>query len=365
MDAAVATFDSSSLERSPHLTSSTLALLSLAVILCGCADQEASSSTEIQLLNVSYDPTRELWKDLNAAFAEDFASEEGKRISIRQSHGASGSQARAVIDGLDADVVSLAMWTDTDALRKKGLLASDWEDRLPKESLPYFSTIVFVVRKGNPQGIRDWPDLSRPGISVITPSPKTSGNGKLSFLAGWGSVILNGGSEDQARSYLTQLYRNVPVLDTGARGATVSFAQRGLGTVHLTWENEARLEIEESRGQLEIVYPSLSILAEPRVAVVDAVVDRRGTREAAEEYLRFLYKPAGQEIISRHFYRPSDETILAAHRAIFPEIKLFRVSEIVSGWDEAQAKFFADGGVFDQIYDGRAHSSSGSHRMSR
>jgi sulfate transport system substrate-binding protein len=334
-----------------------LVLLALMLNVSGCAGSAASSEEGTQLLNVSYDPTRELWKDLNSEFAKRFAAEHEKRVSIRQSHGSSGSQSRAVIDGLEADVVSLAMWTDTDALRKKGLLAAGWEDRLPHGSLPYSSTIVFVVRKGNPQGIHDWPDLSRPDVSVITPNPKTSGNGKLSFLAAWGSVVLNGGSEEEARRYLTQLYRNAPVLDTGARGATVSFAQRGLGNVHLTWENEANLEVIESRGELEIIYPSLSILAEPRVAMVDAVVDRRGTRAIAEEYLRFLYTPAGQEIIARHFYRPSDETVLAAHRNQFPEIKLFPITDIVAGWDEAQAKFFADGGVFDLIYQNPKVSS--------
>jgi sulfate/thiosulfate-binding protein len=325
----------------------------------GCGDSASANRTsEVELLNASYDPTRELWKDLNGAFRSAFQRDSGGTARIKQSHGASGSQARAVIDGLEADVVTLALWSDTDALRKKGLLAEGWEDRLPNRSLPYTSTIVFVVRKGNPKQVHDWPDLVKLGVLVITPNPKTSGNGKLAFLAAWGSVILNGGDETAAREYITRLYRSVPVLDTGARGATTSFAQRGLGDVHLTWENEAHLEVAESHGALEIVYPPLSILAEPHVAVVDSVVDRKGTRAAAEAYLKFLYTPEGQEIIARHHYRPTDETVLARHRDQLPQLRLFAIAELVSNWDEAQGKFFAEGGVFDVIYQPSAEKLS-------
>lgn len=309
----------------------------------------ADGSLRAELLNVSYDPTRELWRDLNKAFQASVAADGGS-VSIKQSHGASGSQARAVIDGLEADVVSLALWPDTDQLRKQSLIQEGWIDRLPNRSLPYTSTIVFVVRKGNPKQIKDWADLIRPGIEIITPNPKTSGNGKLAFLAAWGSVVLNGGSEEQARSFVTKLYRQVPVLDTGARGATTTFAQKGLGDVHLTWESEAHLEIQEAKGELELVFPPLSILAEPHVAIVDANVDRKGTRSAAEAYVKFAYSTAGQEIIAKHYYRPSDPTVLERNRQQFPELKLFNVTDIARDWEEAQAKFFAEGALFDAIY---------------
>ena len=302
------------------------------------------------LLNVSYDPTRELWRDLSAAFIVGHARQTGQRVQIKQSHGGSSSQARAVIDGIPADVATLALWSDTDALRKKGLIPEKWDERLPHRSLPYYSTIVFVVRKGNPRGIKDWPDLVEEGVGVITPNPKTSGNGRLSFLAAWGAVRERGGSDADAEQYVTRLYRNVPVLDTGARGSTVTFAQRNIGDVQLTWENEAHLEVEESKGELEIVYPPLSIKAEPHVTVVDANVDRKGTRAAAEAYLQFLYTDAAQDIIAKHYYRPIDPEALARHPARFPELKLFPVTAFVRDWDEAQARFFADGGVFDRIY---------------
>ena len=317
------------------------------VLLTGCSQ----SSSEKILLNVSYDPTRELWKDLNTAFESQYQKEHQEPIQIKQSHAGSGPQARAIIDGLEADVATLALWSDTDAIRKKGLIAAGWEERLPNRSVAYTSTIVFVVRKGNPLGIRDWPDLVRPGVEVIVPSPKTSGNGKLAFLAAWGSVVLNGGTEDQARTFVTTIYKHAPVLDTGARGANMSFAKRGLGNVHLTWENEAHLEVDEAGGELEIVIPPISILAEPHVTLVDHVVDAKGTRSQAEEYLKFLYTPEGQEIIARHFYRPIDPEVLAAHRADFPEIKLFPVSDLVPDLDAAQKRFFDDGGEFDRIYD--------------
>lgn len=308
----------------------------------------------IELLNVSYDPTRELWRDLNEAFINDYRDREHVEVSVKQSHGGSGSQARAVIDGLDADVVTLALFTDTDAIRKAGLIDEGWKSRLPFDSLPYFSTIVFVVRKGNPKGIHDWADLLREGIEIVTPSPKTSGNGKLSFLAAWGSVVLNGGSDDDALKFVTGLYQHTPVLDPAARAATTTFAQKGIGDVHLTWENESRLEVEEAKGELEVVYPSISIRAEPFVAVVDANARRKGTEKAAEAYLRFAYTPIGQEIIARHGYRPINEAIRKGHAEEFPEIKLFSVSDIAAGWEEANQRFFSEGGVFDQIYQPQA-----------
>lgn len=350
---------SESLRLMSRLTVSSWKPLSLVLLLggllaaAGCTESQNGTSGatggkggELTLLNVSYDPTRELWRELNDAFAASF----DKPVKINQSHGGSGAQARAVIDGLEADVVTLALWPDTDALRKKGLIKEGWEERLPNRSLPYTSTIVFVVRKGNPKQIKDWPDLVQPGIEVVTPSPKTSGNGKLSLLAAWGSVVLRGGTEDQAREYLTKLYKNVPTLDTGARGATMTFATKGIGDVHLTWENEAHYEVAEPNSGLEIVYPPISILAEPPVAVVDSVVDQKGTREAAESYLKFLYTEEGQAIIAKNFYRPSNEQLLEKNRDRFPALELFPVSKLAPSWDEVSAKFFADGAVFDSIY---------------
>ena len=316
----------------------------------GGSGEQSPKTGNIELLNVSYDPTRELWKAINAKFIGDYSKVTEAKVSIKQSHGGSGSQARAVIDGLEADVVTLALWSDTDAIRKKSLIKDGWEARLPNRSLPYFSTIVFVVRKGNPKGIKEWPDLVKQGVEVITPNPKTSGNGKLSFLGAWGTVILTGGSENDATQFVTKLYRNVPVLDTGARGSTTTFAQKQIGDVHLTWENEAHLEVSEAKGELEVVYPSQSILAEPHVAVVDANVDRKGTRAAAEAYLKFLYTDEGQEIIAQHFYRPSNEKVLAVHASKFPKLELFPVTKIAENWDAVQAKFFAEGALFDSIY---------------
>jgi sulfate transport system substrate-binding protein len=314
---------------------------------------KATRENSLNLLNVSYDPTRELWRDINSEFIPRYEQATGTRLTIKQSHGGSGTQARAVIDGLDADVVTLALWSDTDALRKKGLLDAGWDERLPHHSLPYFSTIVFVARKGNPKGIHDWPDLVRPGIAIVTPNPKTSGNGKLSFLAAWGAVIQRGGSEQDALEYVTQLYRQTPVLDSGARGSTVTFAQKKIGDVHLTWENEAHLEVRESGGQLELVYPPVSIRAEPHVAVVDANVRRKGTQAAAEAYLKFLYTDEAQEVIARHFYRPINPAILQKHAATLAEIQLFPITAFTTGWEEAQQRFFAEGGVFDSIYQPR------------
>ena len=309
-----------------------------------------AADTTLELLNVSYDPTRALWRQVNGAFVEQYAKQSGIQVTIKQSHGGSSAQARAVVDGLDADVVTLAMWPDTDAIRKAGLIAAGWEQRLPNHSVPYRSTIVFVVRAGNPKGIKDWPDIVRPGVQIVTPSPKTSGNGKFSFLAAWGSVIARGGSEPDAREFVTKLYQQTPVLDSGARSATTTFAQKQIGDVHLTWENEARLEIAESNGALEIVYPPISILAEPPVAVVDANVERRHTRAAAEAYLQFLYTDAAQEIIAANFYRPINAEILRRHAATFPDIRLFAVTTIATDWTDAYAKFFDDGALFDSIY---------------
>jgi len=322
-----------------------------AIWLCCYSPGSAAAGTEI--LNVSYDPTRELWRDLNKVFIDRYHNEAGKLLTIRQSHAGSGTQARAVIDGLEADVVSLALWSDTDAICQRGLIRPGWEERLPNHSLPYYSTMVFVVRKGNPKAIRDWPDLIRPDVEVITPNPKTGGNGKLAFLAAYGAVRHYGQIEEQARQYIEALYHHVPVFDTGARGATATFAIKGIGDVHLTWENEAKLEVERSGGELEIVYPRASILAEPFVALVDANVDRKGTRAAAEAYLRFLYTPAAQRIIAEHGYRPIDPAVFREHARDFSEIQLVPIAEIAAGgWCGAYQKFFATGGIMDLISEG-------------
>jgi sulfate/thiosulfate-binding protein len=321
----------------------------------GCSKSPADvdgAGEHVELLNVSYDPTRELWRDLNAAFRDSCKREKGIDVSIKNSHAGSSNQARAVIDGLAADVVTLAMWQDTDAIRKKGLINDGnegWEERLPKRSLPYISTIVFVVRQGNPKGVKDWPDLVRGDIEIITPNPKTSGNGKLSFLAAWGYVLRNGGSEDRAREFVRKIYERVPVLDTGARGSTTTFAQKNIGDVHLTWENEAYLEVAESKGELEIVYPSASIRAEPHVAVVDANTERKGITQIAEAYLKFLYTDEGQDIIGKHHYRPTNPKFADKSQSTLEEIELFPITVITKDWDEVMQKFFSDGGVFDEI----------------
>lgn len=328
--------------------------LSAALALTGgCSGGSGSGSapSEVELLHVSYDPTRELFAAVNDAFTAQYNAENSPKVAIQQSHGGSASQARSVIEGLPADVVSLPLWSDVDAITKSGLIAPDWEDRFPNKSLPFYSTIVFVVRKGNPKHIQDWPDLVSGDVSIITPSPKTSGNGKLSFLAAWGSVILRGGSREDALKYVTELYRRVPILDSGARGATTTFAQKGQGDVHLTWENEAWLEIKESGDQLEIVYPPLSIRAEPKVAVVDENIKRHNTQQPAEAYLKFLYTPTGQEIVAAHYYRPIDEAVAAKHADVFPKLELFTIDRIAPNWSEAIQDFFSEGGVFDQIYE--------------
>jgi sulfate/thiosulfate-binding protein len=307
----------------------------------------------VELLNVACDPTRELWRDLNAQFIDKYAKETGTSLTISQSHGGSGSQARAVIDGLDADVITLALWTDTDAVRKAGHIQPGWEERLPNHSLPFVSTIVFVVRKGNPKQVRDWPDLDRGDVQVITPNPKTSGNGKWSFLALWGSVTTRGGADADAEAFVKRVYGRVPVLDSAARGATLTFAQKKIGDVHLTWENEAHLEVQEAHGELEIVYPPVSVLAEPHVAVVDAVVQRKKTRPAAEAYLKHLYTDEAQEVIARHFYRPTSEAVKKRTADRFPAITLFPARSVGGDWDALQKRFFAADGVFDRIYGGQ------------
>jgi sulfate/thiosulfate-binding protein len=304
----------------------------------------------VELLNVSYDPTRELWRDINDHFASAYEKQTGVKVTIKQSHGGSSTQARAVIDGLDADVVTLASFLDTDAIGKRGLITPGWIDRFPNRSLPYTSTIVFVVHKGNPKGIADWPDLVKPGVEIVTPNPKTSGNGYLAFFAAWGSVVVRGGSREDAVRFVTQLFRQVPVLDSGARAATTTFAQKKIGDVHLTWESEAHLEVEEAKGDLELVNPPISIRAEPHVAVVDGNEDRKGTRQAAEAYLTYAYTDEAQEIFARNHYRPYSEAILKEHAESFPDVKLFPITAIAKDFLDAHKQFIAEGGVFDAIY---------------
>jgi sulfate/thiosulfate transport system substrate-binding protein len=326
--------------------------LAIAVLVVAFTAGTAASAQQ-SLLNVSYDPTREFYADYDKLFASHWKAETGTDVVIRTSHGGSGAQARAVIDGLEADVVTLALAYDIDAIAAKAkLIAPDWQKRLPDDSSPYTSTIVFLVRAGNPKHIRDWPDLIVPGVTVITPNPKTSGGARWAYLAAWGyALTAQHGDEAAARQFVTQLYRHVPILDSGARGATMTFVERHQGDVLLSWENEARLAIAEAGpGKFEAVDPSVSILAEPPVAVVDKVVDRRGTRKLAEAYLSFLYSPQGQELAARHFYRPRSPEALARHKADFPEIKLFTVDQLFGGWQAAQKVHFADGGIFDQIY---------------
>jgi sulfate transport system substrate-binding protein len=313
----------------------------------------APAHAQVALLNVSYDPTRELYKDFNDAFAKHWKEKTGQTLMVRQSHGGSGKQARSVIDGLEADVVTLALAYDIDALHERGkLIPKDWQKRLPGNSAPYTSTIVFLVRKGNPKGIKDWPDLVKPGVSVVTPNPKTSGGARWNYLAAWGYALKNlGNDESKARDFVQRLYRNVPVLDTGARGSLTTFTERGIGDVFISWENEAFLAVKElGPERFEIVVPSLSILAEPPVTVVDKVVDRRGTREVSQAYLEYLYTPEGQDIAGRHYYRPRLESIASRYSRRFPKIALFTIDELFGGWQKAQTRHFADGGVFDLIY---------------
>ena len=312
----------------------------------------AAHAAEVKLLNVSYDPTRELYKDLSAAFAKQWKAKTGDTVTLSTSNGGSGAQARAVIDGLQADVVTLALAADIDAISQKaGLLPANWQKRLPQNSTPYTSTIVFLVRKGNPKRIKDWSDLVKPGIQVITPNPKTSGGARWAYLAAWAfAKAAPGGSDAKAKAFVGALYRNVPVLDSGARGSTVTFTKRGLGDVLLSWENEAHLALKETPGQYEIVYPSRSILAEPPVALVDRNIDRHGNRKVAEAFVNYLYTQEAQEIEARDFYRPRNPAILAKYKANFPNIPLATIDTDFGGWAKAQQTHFADGGVFDKIY---------------
>ena len=302
------------------------------------------------LLNASYDPTRELYQDFNAAFVKYWKAKTGQTVIIRQSHGGSGAQARAVIDGLEADVVTLALAYDIDAIAQSGLTSTAWQKRFPQNSAPYTSTIVLLVRKGNPKGIKDWRDLSKAGIQIITPNPKTSGGARWNYLAAWGYALRQFGGDDKARQFVADLYKKVPVLDSGARASTMTFVRRQIGDVLIAWENEAYLALQESPNQLEIVVPSISILAEPPVAVVDKVVDRKGTRALAEAYLQYLYSPEGQEIAVKHHYRPRDQAIAAKFASSFSKVNLFTVDEVFGSWQNAQKTHFADGAMFDRLY---------------
>ncbi len=311
----------------------------------------AALAADVSLLNVSYDPTRELYVDFNKAFVAAYHKGTGKSVEIRQSHGGSGSQARSVIDGLQADVVTLALAYDIDAIASRGLLDKAWQQRLPQNASPYTSTIVFLVRKGNPKGIKDWSDLVKPGVAVITPNPKTSGGARWNYLAAWGYALKKYGSADKAKAFVADIYKNVPVLDTGARGSTVTFVERGVGDVLLAWENEAHLALKEfGADKFEIVAPPLSILAEPPVAVVDSVADRKGTRAVAEAYLKYWYGKEGQDIAARNFYRPRDPEIAAKYAASFARVDLFTIDDVFGGWTRAQKEHFGEGGIFDQIY---------------
>jgi sulfate/thiosulfate-binding protein len=331
-------------------------LLAATVVLaaCGSGDsgQGGSVDGELQLLNVSYDPTRELYREFNEQFVAKYVADTGQRVSVQMSHGGSGSQARAVIDGLNADVVTLALAWDIDNIQAVSRrLPASWQSRLPHNSSPYTSTIVFLVRKGNPKGIKDWNDLVRPGIQVITPNPKTSGGAQWNYLAAWQYAKTQpGGSDATAKTFVTTLYRNVPVLDAGARGATNTFVQRGIGDVLLAWENEAYLAIAESKGAVEIVAPSISILAEPPVAVVDKVAAKRGTTDVARAYLEYLGSPEGQEIAAKHHYRPRDPNVLKKYQSTFANVKLFTIDHAFGGWQAASKAHFAGGATFDQIY---------------
>ena len=313
----------------------------------------AVAAPAVELLNVSYDPTRELYRDINAAFARRWQAQAGQAVAIKQSHGGSGKQARSVIDGLPADVVTLALAYDIDEIASRGkLLPANWQSRLPQNSTPYYSTIVFLVRKGNPKGVKDWNDLIKPGVKVITPNPKTSGGARWNYLAAWGYARRTYGSDAKAREYMTRLFKNVPVLDSGARGATTTFVERGQGDVLLAWENEAFLAVNElGAGKFEIVVPSISIRAEPPVAVVDKNVDRKGTRKVAEAYLKYLYTPEAQEIIAKNYYRPRDPAVAAKYAAKFPKVALLTIDGNFGGWQRAQAAHFNDGGMFDQLFE--------------
>lgn len=326
---------------------------SLITLVMGSVLSASAQPKEITLLNVSYDPTRELYQEFNVAFAKYWKDKTGQTLTINQSHGGAGKQARAVIDGLEADVVTLALAYDIDAIHERaGLFPKDWQSRLPNNSSPYTSTIIFLVRKGNPKNIKDWNDLIRPDVSVITPNPKTSGGARWNYLAAWGYALKQpGGSEATARDFVSRLYKNVPVLDSGARGSTTTFVERDIGDVFISWENEAYLAVKElGKGEVEIVVPSLSILAEPPVTLVDKVAAKHGTREAAQAYLEYLYTEEGQEIAAKNYYRPRLETVATRHAGQFAQVKLFTIDEVFGGWQKAQPTHFGDGGTFDQIY---------------
>ncbi len=342
----------------------SLSILALGVFLSGCSVENAAnnaapgsagagdSKAALKLLNVSYDPTRELYSDVDRAFAAAYASKTGQKVEAKASHGGSGKQARAVIDGLEADVVTLALAYDIDSIAKTGLLDTNWQSKLPDNSTPYTSTIVFLVRRGNPKGIKDWSDLIQPGVKIITPNPKTSGGARWNYLAAWGYALRQpGGSDASAKKFVGQLFKNVPVLDSGARGATTTFVERGIGDVLLAWENEAVLATKElGQNKFEIVAPSQSILAEPPVAVVDKVAKKHGTEALAKAYLEFLYTPQGQELAAKHYYRPRDAKVAAKYAAQFPKLELFTLKDVFGSWDKAQQTHFASGGTFDQIY---------------
>ena len=320
-------------------------------LVAGLLWASSALAADYTLLNVSYDPTRELYADFNKAFVAAYQKETGKSVEIKQSHGGSGSQARGVIDGLQADVVTLALAYDVDAIAAKGLIPADWQKRLPLNASPYTSTIVFLVRKGNPKGIKDWDDLIKSGVSVITPNPKTSGGARWNYLAAWGYALKKFGSADNAKQFVHELYKNVPVLDTGARGSTVTFVERGVGDVLLAWENEAFLAQREfGKNKFEIVSPPLSILAEPPLSVVDTVADKKGTRAAAEAYLKYWYSRQGQEIAARNSYRPRDSEIAKEYEKSFAKVELFTIDDVFGGWAKAQKEHFAEGGIYDQIY---------------
>jgi sulfate/thiosulfate-binding protein len=327
-------------------------LIRVTALAAALSAMTGNAHAQTTLLNASYDPTRELYREFNEAFARYWATKSGgQKVSIRQSHAGSGAQARSVIDGLEADIVTLALAYDIEAISKAGLITSGWIRFLPNNSAPYTSTIVFLVRKGNPKGIKDWGDLVRPGVAVITPNPKTSGGARWNYLAAWQYARSQpGGNDVKARDFVARLFKNVPVLDSGARGSTTTFMERGIGDVLLAWENEAYLALDEAKGRVEIVVPSMSILAEPSVAVVDRVVDRRGTRAVARAYLEYLYSPEGQEIAAKNHYRPRDANVAAKYAATFAKVKLFTIDDAFGGWDPAQKTHFADRGTFDQIY---------------
>jgi len=323
------------------------------IALAAALTLSMASATQAQtLLNVSYDPTRELYQAFDAAFTKDWQAKGGKAVQIRQSHGGSGAQARSVIDGLEADVVTLALSADIDAIAQSGLINQAWQKRLPQNSTPYTSTIVFLVRKGNPKGIKDWADLAKDGVEVVTPNPKTSGGARWNYLAAWGYALKQpGGSDATAKELVSKIYKNTKVLDTGARGSLTTFTERGIGDVLISWENEAHLATKElGSDKFEIVSPSISILAEPPVAVVDKNVDKKGTRKVAEAYLNYLYTPEGQEIAGKNFYRPRDAKVAEKYKAQFSPVKLFTIDEVFGGWAKAQKTHFDDGGIFDQIY---------------